>query len=160
MGAVLVAVLTAQGLMTVGGASLGGRLPVLYVLCALAAVFMPRAILLQVVLGQGMLATLIGGPGGVSWLVLLVALAGVVLTAELLGVASRIAGAVVREPAADLRRVGTATAVAALVLGSVLVTTRLPGPDGLVAIVIAAVALVGAALLLVGDARDLSPFRR
>ena len=160
LGAVSVAAATAQGLATVAGPTFDTRLPGLYVLSAILAVFVPRAILVQVVLGQAMLAAVLSGPDTGSWVVFSAALGGVVLTAELLGVAARMAGAVARDTAADVRRVVGATAVAVFVLGSVLLTTRLPGPDGLVGILVAAVALVGVALALVGDARGLRPSRR
>ena len=68
--------------------------------------------------------------------------------AELLAVVGRMDAPGARDPGADVRRAGVATVVAAVAFGAVALVGRLPGPTGLLAIVLASAACAGLAIVL------------
>jgi hypothetical protein len=158
--AVLVAALTAGA---AAGPGASGWLSAGYVLAAVVALFHPAAITVQVVGGQLLAANLALAPMGsgpelaglrLSGALLVPAvMAGVVVTAELLGGASRAAGLPAHDPVADLRRAGLSALLAGGVYGVVLAAAGagadLRGPSGLAAIVVASVACVLIAVWLV-----------
>jgi hypothetical protein len=146
--AVLVAVLTGTGMAALaahGWQVLGAAA---YVGAAAAGLVVPGAIGVAVVGGVGLAGSLMLGPWAVGPLVLLPVVAGVVATAELLALAGRLDTPVERNPGAELRQAGLATAMAAAVYGVVAVVGAVPGPTGFLAVVVAAAGGVGVAALL------------
>jgi hypothetical protein len=140
--AVLVAILTAAVLAGLqGSGSLGA---IAYVVIAALALFLPAAITLQVVGGQLLVARLVVGPNDPSLLLLVLAVAGVVATAELLAVVARLDMPLRRDSGDALPRTGYAAAIGGGIFGAVTLLSGLPGPTGLVAVVLAS----GACLIL------------
>jgi hypothetical protein len=122
-------------------AALGAGRPAsvgLYVLVTVTALVLPAAVTVQVVVGQALVGQLLLGTGGADLLFAVPALAGVVAAAELLAVVARLDPPLRRGPVGALTRVGMAAAGGAAVFGVVLLMTGLPGPTGLLAVVLAA----------------------
>lgn len=125
-----------------------------YVVTTVLALGTPSLIIAQVVSGQALIASvLLRGVHASGW-VLLPAMLSVLLSAELLGTMAHSNTPI---PAADLgnsprravQRAVAGTAVFGCVLGAIVA----PGPSGLMAVTVAAVACVGLALVLVRGAR-------
>ena len=150
--AVLVAALTGTGMAILDGGEGHLRGGALYTLTAVLGLAYPPAIAAQVIVGQAMAATLLLGPEAPPLVTLLPAVVGVVATAELLALSARLGSPVERSPGPDLRRSLAATAIGAAVFGAVLLAGALPGPSGLAAVTLAAAALTGLAVVLVGRA--------
>ena len=150
--AILVASITGTGMAVLGGAGSYLQGGVIYTLASAVALAYPPAIVLQVIAGQGLAASILLNPGAPSPILLLPAVVGVVATAELLALSARLGSPVERSPAPDLGRALAATAIGAAVFASVLVAGALPGPTGIVAVTLASAALVGVAMVLVGRA--------
>lgn len=155
------AVLTAS-LAGAAGAALGtsdGYLygAAIYVAVTVVALFVPAGITAQVVGGQVLVGSLLLGQAGVRPLLLLPLVAGVVVTAELLGVAARLATLVERDPRDDLQRAGIATLVGAGAFGVAAMAGGLPGPSGLLAVALASGACAVLAAVLVRGGRQANP---
>lgn len=151
--AVLTAVLTGAA-----GAALGGTLwhvygASAYVVIAAAAVFSPAAISAQVIGGQVLAGSVLVAPDRPAVLLLLPVVAGILLTAELLGVVARMAHTLGRAPSSDVRQVGAATLIGGGVFGTVALLGGLPGPAGMAGVLLAGGACVLLALLLVRRVR-------
>jgi hypothetical protein len=146
--AVLVALLTGTGMAALaayGWQVLGAAA---YVVVAALGLVVPGAIGMGVVGGVALAGSLIIGPWAIGPLLLLPVVAGVAATAELLALAGRLDTPVARDAGAELRRAGLATAVAAAAYGVVAVVGAVPGPTGFLAVVLAAAAGAGVAVLL------------
>jgi hypothetical protein len=150
--AVATAALTAAAVAALGASDTHALAAGLYMLVAVAAVFLPDAIPVQVIGGQLLAASLLVG-GSVDLLLLLPVVAGVVATAELLAVVGRMDAPGERDPRADVRRAGGATGLAAAVFGAVALVGRVPGPTGLLAVVLASAACAGLAIVLARSVR-------
>lgn len=151
--AVLMATLTGAGAATLGASGWHIFGAGAYVVATLAAIFSPAAIIVQVIGGQLLAASVVLGRDGSPTLLLLPVIASVVATAELLAIVARSAAALDRDPGDDVRRAGVTVSIAAVVFGVVAIIGRLPGPTGILAIVLAASACLVLAVLLVGDTR-------
>lgn len=151
--AVLTSLLTASLLVALGGL---GQSPGtgLYVIITFGALFFPGGIAVQVVLGQLLIGRLMLGPGAVDPLVAGVALAGVICGAELLSVVARLDTPLRRDPAGVLPRTGMAAAGGAGIFAVVLLVAGLPGPTGLLAVVVAAAACAFMAARLIRSAES------
>jgi hypothetical protein len=154
------AVLTAGGTVVVAvvaGPSWAAFVGGLHVAATLLTVVQPSAVPAQVAAGMvlcwGLLADAGDAPLGSGPTVALVALVvGVVVTAELLGLAAQMGIVVARHPGDGLARVGVAAAVSLVATGGTLAIGRLDGPEGVVATLLAVAGGVGlAALLLHGN---------
>jgi hypothetical protein len=121
----------------------------LYFAIAAAATVVPALIVVQVISGALLAAGLLLMPDGPSSLVLLPVVAGVVATAELLGVAARTRTSFGRDPGDDLRRAWISALIGGGVFGVVALVARFPGPGGPVAVVLASAACAAIAVLLV-----------
>lgn len=134
--------------MYLGGPGLPSFLAAIYVLTALLALFFPAAIAVQVILGQALVGALLVGlsPPLVPALVLLVA--GVILNAEVLAVVARMDTSIDSDPREDLPRAGQAALIGGCVFGVALVLTRIPGPTGLMAVLLASLAVMGLAAMM------------
>jgi hypothetical protein len=151
--AVLVAALTAAAfavLGATGGFTIGA---VLYLLFAVAGLATPAVIPFQVAVGQFAAAGLLLGPARGSPLLVGLLVVGVIVTAELLAMSTRLAPPVAPRRNGDLRRAGGAAAIGAAAFGVVFVLGALPGPGGLLAVMMAAAACVVLAVQLAGEAR-------
>jgi hypothetical protein len=149
--ALLTAALTAAAAATLGG--FGLFVAAFYVVLATTALFVPGAVTLQVVAGLLMAAGLLLPGAGRSPLLVLPIVAAVALTAELLGIAWRLAAPGARDVHEDRRRALVATAVAGGVYGVVTAIGGLPGPTGHLAIALSAAACFMVALLFVRGER-------
>lgn len=151
-GVAVLALLTAA-LTGAAGAALGGTTEHLYgagayLAIAGVAVFSPGALVVQVIAGQMLAGSVLVGPEGAGLLAVVPLVAGVVITAELLGVTARIIDTPERHPGEELRRVGVTALLGGGVFGVVAVLGRLPGPGGLLGAGLAGGALVLVAMLL------------
>jgi hypothetical protein len=126
----------------------------LYVGVTGLALFFPAAIAAQVVLGQVLIASLVIGGEGVDLILLVPAMAGVVATAELLAVVARLDAPVRREAEGALRGAGSAAALGGGVFCVVALTGAIPGPAGLLAVLLAAGACIVLAAQLVRRADE------
>lgn len=124
-----------------------------YVVAALLALFFPAAIVVQVIAGQVLAASVLLAPDGPAPLLLLPMVASILATAELLAVVGRLDTPLARDPSDDLRRMGITVLIGGGVFGAVALAGRLPGPTGILAIALASAACVVLAILLVSDAR-------
>lgn len=148
--AVLTAILTGAAGVALGASSLHVYIAGAYVVITVAALFFPAAIAVQVIGGQVLVGSVLLGQDGLAHLLLLLpVVAGVVATAELLAVVARLDTPLERDPGAGLHRVGLAAAIGGAVFAAVVLLGELPGPTGLVAIVLASGACVMLAVLLV-----------
>jgi len=147
--AVATALLTATLAVAVGGRGVTSDLATLYVACAVAALFYPAMITIQVLLGQLLLGlVLMRGEGGASAL-LIPTLAVVVITAELLAIVARWDTPLPRDPRAELPGVITAGVMGGAVFAVVMLAAVLPGPRGFLAVGLASAACAGLATMLV-----------
>lgn len=148
------ALLTAVGVAAWGGAVWHAYYAVLYVLLTAAALLSPAAVILQVLAGQALAASLLLQPAGPSPLLMVPIVAAVVLTAELLGSVARLTGPVPRWHApALLPEIGRSVLVGAGAYVAVALGAALPGPTGLVAVALGAAACSAIALMLLREAR-------
>jgi hypothetical protein len=159
--AVLLALLTAAAAVGLGDPTLIGGVPlrglptfgaVTYVATVVLALFVPGAMIAQVAIGMALAGSMLLSQS-LSPLGLLPLVAGVVATAELLGVAARLDTPGERNPRGELRRAAGATGIAAAVYAVVLLVGGVPGPAGLLAIVVASGTCAGIAFLLLRHAR-------
>ena len=131
------------------------RIPgsLLYVAVAVGALFSPAGIAVQVIVGLGLMGQLLLGEVGPDPVLLAPVMAGVVATAELLAAVARMDTPVACDPDDARPRTGMAAAVAAGVYGAVVLAAGIPGPTGLLAVVLASVACGVLAMKFVGEAR-------
>lgn len=120
--------------------------PAVYALVTVAAVFFPAGIAVQVVTGQVLVAGFILAPTGPDVLLLVPLVAGVVVTAELLAVVARLDTPVPCEPGGVAERAGQAAAIGGGTFVAVVLVSGVPGPTGILAVVLAS----GACVLLAG----------
>jgi hypothetical protein len=146
--AVVTAALTGELGILLGGSGWHVLAGSAYVLIAAFATFSPAAIAVQVVAGQALVGSLLLGRDGPSPLLLVGAVAGVILTAELLAIVARMDAPITSEPRNDLTRAGVAAVIGAVVFGVVLLATGFPGPSGPLAIGLAGGACFVVATLL------------
>lgn len=125
---------------------------VLYVAVSLVAVFSPAAIAVQVILGLVLIGGLALAGDGLGPLLVLPLLAGVVATAESLGVVAELDLPIERDLEDSLPRVATATGIAVAVFGTVSLIVGIGGPGGWVATLVASGACAALAALLLGQA--------
>jgi hypothetical protein len=155
------AVLLATVTGAAGALGPGGSSPVAgaYVIATLAGLFFPAAITVQVIAGQVLAGCILwgSGQGARSLLLVVPIIASVVATAELLAGVGRLETTPGNDPGDYLRRAGAAAAIGAVAFGAVLLFGELPGPTGLIAIVLASAACAALAILLIAGARDSSP---
>ncbi len=123
-----------------------------YVMIVVLALFVPAAIAVQVIAGQVLVGGLLLGLDGTAVLMLVPAFAGVVATAELLAMVAWLDTPVQRDPGDALPRAGLAALIGGGVFGAVTLASGLPGPGGLVAVVLASAACVVLATRLVRNA--------
>lgn len=123
-----------------------------YVVVAVVALFSSAGITAQVIAGQVLAGSLLPGLDGAAVLMLLPMVAGVVLTAELLGVVARLDTPLERDPTRDLQGAALATVIGGGVFAAVVLAGDLPGPTGLTAIALASGACGLLAILLVKKA--------
>lgn len=123
------------------GGGFGSR-GLLYAGVTSLALFLPAGVAAQVVLGQILIAALLIGGEGIDVVLLLPAMAGVVATAELLAVVARLDTPVRREAGGALRRAGSAAALGGGVFVGVGLAGAIPGPAGLLAVLLASGACV------------------
>lgn len=151
VAAVMVSALTCAIVVAVDGEGVHRAGVVLYLGVTVAAAFSPPAITAQVIGGQLLVASALFGTESVSspaaagstigkMLLLAPALAGVVATAELLAVVARMEGPLTRHAHGVMRRVGWGAAVGGGVYALVSLASVVPGPTGLLAVTVAAVA--------------------
>jgi hypothetical protein len=151
--AVLVALLTGGGIVWLAAASAAHVVGAgVYVACVWISLTIPAAIVAQTVVGLVLVGSLLVAAGGPDPLTLAPLVAGVVATAELLGVAFRMNAPIERAPAGDLARAGANTVAAVAVFGLVSLASALPGPRGIVAIGLASAACAALAVVLVRSA--------
>ena len=158
--AVFAAILTGTFGAALGGSGGHAFLAGAYVVAAAVALFYPAAIAVQVIGGQVLLGSLLVGSEGTAPLLLVPAVAGVVVTAELLAVVARLDTQLERDPGDDLPRAGLAAVIGGAVFGAVVLVSGFPGPIGLVAVGLASGACVVLATLLVSNARPREPLNK
>lgn len=147
--AVLVGTLTAALLTRIaepGWSSLGAGGFVL--ICGLA-LFFPAAIVFLVITGQVLIGVLLVRQDGPTLLLLTPAMAGVVLTAELLAVVARMDTPFEAHPRADLPRGLLTAVIGGGVFAAVAALGTLGGPVGLWAVVLASAACLVLAVVMV-----------
>lgn len=125
--------------------------PALYVVVATGAILVPAGVAAQVMGGQLLLGSLLVGQGGPDPLLLLPSVAGVVATAELLAVVARLDTPLARGAPDAFGRAGLAAAVGVGAFAAVVLAGDLPGPTGLLAVVLASGAVAAVAARMVGD---------
>lgn len=161
--AILVTALTGALEVWLGGSSWHLFGAYTYVLIAMLGLFSPAAIAVQVVWGQVLIGSLLVAQDGPYHLLLAPLVAGVIVTAELLAVVARMDTPFDSDPRDDLPRAGTAALIGGGVFGVVLFLSSVPGPRGIVAIVLALGACVVLAALMVqvnqpgGDVSEMGP---
>jgi hypothetical protein len=144
------------------GRGFGGpaiTLAIAHVLATAWALLNPRLLPLQVVVGAALAASPVAVTDATAVGVVPV-VAGVVATAELLGVCGRLSMVVPRDPTPDRDQVGLATAAAAVVSALALGVGALTSASGLVAVLLGAGACAGLAVLLVQGPGDDDPAPR
>lgn len=114
----------------------------------LLALVHPAAIAAQVVYGQLVLGSLLLGTGARPALSLLPLVVAVIVTAELLSVVARLDTPLGGGTGDGVRRVAGSALLAGAVFGAVALTLGLPGPQGLLAVLIGSGACAGLALRL------------
>lgn len=122
-----------------------------YVLLVGLALFSPAAIVAQVVGGQVFVGSMLVGRGWVGLLLLGPAVAGIIVTAELLAAAARMDTPFDSDPRDDLPRAGFAAIIGVGVYLAVVFLGRMPGPTGLLAVLAASGACVALAIQLVAS---------
>ena len=147
--AVLAAALTGAFGIELGGIGWHAFSAGAYVLTTVVALIFPAAIAVQVVAGQVLLGGLLVGPDGPASLLLTPAVAGVIVSAELLAVVARMDTHLDSDPRNDLSRAGLSALIGGGVFGAVVLVSGFPGPTGLVAVALAAGACFALAILLV-----------
>ena len=118
----------------------------LFVLAGTAALAFPVAMTAHTVLGMGLAGSLI--LSGQAWPLVLSVASGTILAAELLGVYWTESLPLQRERPRPTGRPVQAVVVGSVAYGIVLFGASLPGPSGVGAVVLAALAIVGAAAFL------------
>lgn len=136
--AVAAAIATVGLVLALGGGRVMGA--TLYVIVTLAALFFPAAIAVQVGLGQLLVGQLLLGAGSVDPLLAVPAFVGVVAAAELLAVVAWLDSPLRRQPRDAGNSTVRAAGVGAVVFGTVLLLVGLPGPTGILAVVLASAA--------------------
>ncbi|HEX2167964.1 MAG TPA: hypothetical protein VHG09_12090 [Longimicrobiales bacterium] len=144
----LSAIVTGAAGAALGGTAVHVYVAFCYIAVAVLALFWPVAIAAQVVGGQLLVANLLLGGDAPAAIVLLLIVVAVVLTAEMLGIAARLATPVERDTRDDLRSAGLAAAIAGGVFGVMLLVGTLPGPAGLPSGILAISVAAGACVLL------------
>jgi len=152
--AVLVSAATGAVTVGVGGSTEQFYGAGLYVAVAALAAFMPPVIAIQVVGGQALVASLLMSQGGWTLLLLVPSVAGVVATAELLAVVARLDSPIWRESGHTVSAAGRAAVMGAGVFGAVALVGAIPGPTGLLAVVLASGACVVLARRLAGEREE------
>lgn len=147
--ALVVAALTGAAGAVLGGSTWHAYGAAAYLAAAVLAVFNPAAIALQVVAGQALAGGILLGPDAPPALMLLPIVPAILVTAELLAIATRWHRPPGRDPAHALRSVGLAAFVGGGGFGAVLLAGEVTGPSGIVAIALASAACIGLAVLLV-----------
>jgi hypothetical protein len=145
------AILTGTGVVWLGGPEAYARLAAAWILIAAVGLFWPTAMTVVVVGGQMLTGMLLLGPTPVRLLPLVLAMAGVVATAELLGLVDRLNTPLERGARSELNRAGASAVVGGVVFAAVVAVGKLPGPTGLVAVALASGACVVLAILLLGQ---------
>jgi hypothetical protein len=143
MAAVAVAAALSTGAISAAIAGPGRHFSgaAVYVAVTVLALFSPAAVTVQVIVGQLLVATLLlGGPR--DPLLLVPVVAGIVVTAELLAVVARLDTPIERDPGEVLRPAGLAAVIAGAVFGVVALVGGVPGPTGILAVVLACGACV------------------
>ena len=148
--AVATAVITAAFMAATGPEATAGA--VLYVLVTLGALFFPAGITFQVMAGLVLAGRLLLESDGTALIPVALILSGIVLTAELLAVVARLDSPLWRDPSGSFARALMAAGGAALVAALVLLVSELPGPAGLLAAIVAALACGAMAARLVRQA--------
>ena len=146
--AILSASLTAAFVVRSAEAPWAGEGAVVYLMVSALAVFFPAAIAAQVIGGQLLLGALLLAPNGPGYLILVPAVATVIVTAELLAAVARMDTPTGGDPGDALPRTGVAALVGGGVFLAVGLLSALPGPRGLIALVVASGACVLAAFPL------------
>lgn len=146
--AVLMAAVTGAAGAALGASAWHVYVAGAYVLIAVVALFFSGGITAQVIGGQVLAGSLLSGLDGASALLLLPMVAGVVFTAELLGVVARLDTPLERDPTRDLQGAALATVIGGGVFGAVVLVGDLPGPTGFAAIALASGACGLLAILL------------
>jgi hypothetical protein len=147
--AVGTAVLTGAAAAWLGGAAWHVDYAAVYVAVALSALLSPAAITLQVIAGQVLAASVLLRPDGPAPPLLLVpVVAGVVLTAELLGLVARLDTPLRPRPAPELPRMGLSALIGGGVYAAVSLAGGLSGPTGLLAVALGGGACVVLAVVL------------
>lgn len=147
----VLALAAVSALLTAAVAMLFGAPPpgaALFIAAGTAALFAPQLIVLEVVAGQLLAASLPSIHTGAGVWIVLPVIVGVIVTGELLGTAARLNSPVERDPGGDLGRAATAAIAGGIIFGIVLGVGRLPGPTGIIAVAIAGAGCVAAAVLL------------
>jgi len=114
----------------------------------LLALIQPAAIAAQVVYGQLILASLLLGPEARPALSLLPLVIAVIVTAELLAVVARLDTPLSSSVGDALNRVAGSAVIGGAVFAAVALTLGLPGPQGLLAVILGSAACVVLALRL------------
>ena len=150
--AILAAILTGAFGVESGGPAWAPYAAGTYLLITLIALFSPAAVAVQVIAGQTLIGGLLVAQDGGPPLILFPAVAGVILTAELLSVVARMDTPFDSDPRSDLPRAGLAALIGGGVFGAVVLLSGLPGPTGLVAFVLASgvCVLLAAFIVIVG----------
>lgn len=135
------------------GAALGGTAAHVYGAAAYTGIVMiallrPAAITAQVIGGQLLTASLLLESKAPAAVLLLLMVGSIVVTAELLGVAARLALPIERDTRDDLLRGAVAAAAGGGVFGVMLLVSAIPGPTGLPSGILAIIAASGACVLL------------
>jgi hypothetical protein len=122
-----------------------------YLALVVLALFVPPAVTAQVVGGQTLMAGLLVGPEGPAPLLLVPAVFGVVVTAEMLADVARMDTPFESHPRHDLLRSGVSALIGGGVFAAVALVGTLPGPEGIGAVVLASGICVVLALVLVRE---------
>ena len=149
--AVLAATLTGAAGAVVDGSSSYVYGAGAYVVIAVLALFFPAAIAVQVISGQILVGSLLMGQDRPAALMLALVFAGVVASAELLARVAWLESPLQRDSSDVLSRTALAAAMGGGVFGAVMLISGLPGPGGLLAVVLASGACVVLAARLVRD---------
>ena len=116
------------------------------------ALLLPAGVAFQVITGQALVAGLLLAENGPASVLLVPVVAGVVVTAELLADVARLDTPLRRDLTGAAASAGRAAVVAGGVFGAVMPVGGLPGPTGVLAVVVASGACVLMAARLLSDA--------
>lgn len=152
--AVVSAGLTGALIGSLGGPGFLQLGAVSYLLVTGIALITPAAITVQVVWGLALLGRFLVAPPGSNPSLLILAVAGIIFTAELLAIVARMDTPFQNDPRDDFPRAGISALIGGVVFGAVFLLSGIRGPTGLIAVILASGACVLLAFLLV---RDWSP---